>query len=369
MPTLTELLQPKNRQAILAELLEALRATNPAFPVTSWDPMEPYRAILEIDSRALAELAQHIPVIAQSGYVELAEGEWLTLLARNQFALERKPAVFNRGNVTLTAASFAPPYNILPGQLIFGTSLSGGLRWSNLTGGVLNPGGTLILEVQAESPGAKYNVVAEAINVLHTPLPGVSVSNAGNWVTVAGVDEESDAALRYRCKLRWAELSYGAVRDAYASWALGAHPSISKIRVRDDHPRGQGTVDVVLWGDGGLGPEAVDAANTIIQQRRPVTANVLVYAATPRTVSVQATVQVRAGFRDVAQIQAEAELARLQRDTPIGGTLYRAAVYEALFVRPYAINVNLANPGSDIQLATTEALIIQHNLTFDEVAP
>jgi uncharacterized phage protein gp47/JayE len=367
MPTLAELLQPKSRQTILAELLDALRTANPAFPVTSWDAMEPYRAILEIDSRALAELAQHIPLIAQSGYVELAEGEWLTLLARNQFDLERKPAVFNRGNVTLTAAAFAPPYTVLPGQLIFGTALTGGLRWSNLTGGVLNPGGTLTLEVQAESPGANYNVAAGAIKVLHTPLPGVSVSNVGNWVTVAGVNEESDAALRYRCKLRWAELSYGAVRDAYASWALGAHPSISKIRVRDDHPRGQGTVDVILWGEGGLGQEAVDAANAIIQQRRPVTADARVYAATPRNVQVQAIVQVRAGFRNTAQLQAEAELARLQRDTPIGGTLYQAAVYEALFVRPYVINVNLIAPLEDVRLLDAEALVIQRTLGFEEV--
>lgn len=364
MPGLDDLIRPRTRDEIRQDLLEEL--ARQGFPLTDFVPGSVARHVaVETPALGLEDLWRTVAAIARGGYLSTAEGPWLDLLAEEFFALRRQPAVFARGRVRLTAAQGFGPYTIDPGGLWVGTP--DGLRYQNITGGTLPQGGTLDLEVQAEHPGARYNVPTGAITVLHTPLPGVSVTNPPDWLLVAGADEEGDEALRTRCRSRWAELGGGATRHAYEFWARTAHPSVQQVRVLDDHPRGQGTVDVVIWGEGGLGAQVVQAVNAYIQERRPLTVSVAVYAATPRTVAVNATVSVRAGRLSEAQARVAEELAALQREIPIGGTLYRSRLIEALFVRPHVANVVLHSPALDIALGPTEALVLVPSLAWQEV--
>ncbi len=363
MPSLRSLLTPKSRDTILQELIDLLREKG--FFITDWHPGGVGRTLLEVDAAALEDLYALVPAIAAGGYLATAQGPWLDLLAESAYDLRRHPATFARGRVVLTAEPGYGPYTLEPGDLWLGTP--DGLRYHNTTGGVLPMGGTLEVEVQAESPGSRYNVPAGAISILHTPLPGVSVTNPPDWLLEAARDKETDEELRRRARLRWASLGTGATRAAYEFWALTAHPTVTKVRVLDDHPRGQGTVDVVIWGEGGLGDDVVSAVDAYIQERRPLTADVAVYSATPRTVDVEATVYVRAGYLFQAQAVVAEELAALQRATPIGGILYRSALIEALFARPYAVNVVLAQPTGDVVLGTVEALVLAPSLTWEEV--
>lgn len=364
MPTLDELLTPKGRDELRQMLLDEL--ARQGFPLTDFVPGSVARHVaVETPALGLEDLWRTIAQIARGGYLSTAEGPWLDLLAEEFFALERKRATFARGRVRLSAAPGFGPYTLAPGDLWVGTPE--GLLYQSVTGGVLPAGGQLDVEVQAESPGSRYNVPAGAISILHTPLPGVSVTNPADWLLEAGRDEETDEELRARCRARWAELGGGATRHTYEFWALTAHPAVTKVRVLDDHPRGQGTVDVVVWGEGGLGADVVAQVDAYIQERRPLTANVLVYAATPRVVSVVATIAVRAGYLSAAQSQVAGELATLQREMPIGGTLYRSRLIEALFARPHVVNVALATPNADIALAPTEALVLIPSLTWQEV--
>ncbi|TFU25647.1 baseplate J/gp47 family protein [Thermus tengchongensis] len=364
MPTLDELIRPRTRDEIRQALLDEL--ARQGFPLTDFVPGSVARHVaVETPALGLEDLWQTIVAIARGGYLSTASGPWLDLLAEEFFAVQRKPATYAQGRVRLTASPGFGPYAIAPGDLWVGTA--DGLLFNNITGGTLTPGGQLDLEVRAESPGARYNVPAGAIQILHTPLPGVSVTNPAEWLIVAGADEETDDDLRKRCRARWAELGGGATRHAYEYWALTAHPSVTKVRVLDDHPRGQGTVDVVIWGEGGLGADVVSQVNDYIQARRPLTANVLVYSATPRTVNVQAAIAVAAGHMAAAQAAVADELNALQRETPIGGILYRSRVIEALFARPYVVNVTVNSPGGDVVLGPTEAVVLAPVLTWQEV--
>jgi hypothetical protein len=85
-------------------------------------------------------------------------------------------------------------------------------------------------------------------------------------------------------------------------------------------------------------------------------------------VNVVATIYVRAGYLSQAQTAVAEELTALQRATPIGSTLYRSALIEALFARPYVVNVVLAQPTGDVVLGTVEALVLAPTLTWQEVA-
>ena len=90
-----------------------------------------------------------------------------------------------------------------------------------------------------------------------------------------------------------------------------------------------------------------------------------VYAATPTNIAVTATITLRAGFLAATQAEVTARLSDLQRSLPIGGTLYRSALIEALF-GAYVINVNLTAPTTDVALGTAQAGVLVPNLTYQE---
>ena len=359
MPTLEQLLQKRTRDQILQLLINILQARG--YSPTDWEPGSVQRTILEAVAAGIADLEDLRVKIAGSGFLEHAEGEWLDIVAKNMYGLTRKPAEFTRHIIRLRAAEGFGPYQITPGQLWVSTR--DGLRFSNVAGGVLPYGGELELEFISESAGGKYNVPIGAIDRLLTPLPGVSVSNIR--LIGAGADAETDESLRFRCRLRWASLGTGATADAYRFWALSAHSSVSKVRVLDQHPRGQGTVDVVVWGDGGLDPDAAAAVNDYIQARKPLTVDVAVYPAIETQIDVVATITLRAGFGDVTRSEVAGRLAEFQRALPIGGKIYRSALIEALFGK-YVINVELTSPSVDVQLSEAQAAVFSTNLTYVE---
>jgi uncharacterized phage protein gp47/JayE len=346
VPTLEQLLQPRNQQQVLARLLAILQTKG--YGPNDWIAGSEQRTLIELHAEGMAELEALRVAITRGGYLDTAEGAFLDLLGFNAYSLLRKEATFERQRFTLTCLSGFGPYNIQANQLWAGI---GDLRFNNLVGGLLNPGSTLSLEFRAESTGTAYRIALGTGTTLFTPLPGVTITN--DQVIEAAINRETDALFRERCRLRWAELGYGSTAAAYQSWALSADPSITKVRVLDQNPRGQGTLDVVLWGEGGLGGAAVAAANASIQQRKPLTANVAVYAASAVGISVTATIRVRSGFLAQAQSQAAAGLSALQLALPIGATVFRSAIIEALF-GPHVADVALSQPAADLTLTSIQ---------------
>ena len=348
---LADLTTPRSHVQVLSRLLTLIAGRG--LPITNFHSGDPLRHLLEVTAQSVSDVERLIAALAAGGYLELSAGEWLDVQAAD-WGLSRQSAVTARLTLTLTAGNFGP-YELQPGVLWF--SAAGGLRYSSATGGTLYPNSSLSVEVIAEAPGSAYNVPAGLINQMLTPLVGVSVSNPASGVLVAGADRESDEALRTRARLRWSELGGGATRTAYEFWALTAHPSVDQVRVLDQHPRGQGTLDVVVWGAGGLGSEVVETVNSYIQNRRPLTADVLVYSATPRSVDVNLTLY--APGADHARVEAEigAALGELQRQTAIGSALYRAGVIEVAMLPAGMIDARVDLPDA-VTLLPSEALVL-----------
>lgn len=228
----------------------ALAATA-GFPVTSWAVGRVARTLIEIVAGGLASLTTRLAQIAASGFLETAEGPWLTLFAASQYDVTRKPATFTTGYVTLTDSGGAGPYTITPGQCRVSTS--GGLVFTNVDGGTLAENGTLELTFRAESSGESYNAPLGSLTTLLTDLPGVTVDNpehgtTGTWLITAGADEESDSELRARCRDRWATLGAGGTAAAWRFWAMSAHEEVRRVRVRET---GQGHISITVAGTGG----------------------------------------------------------------------------------------------------------------------
>ncbi len=364
---LADLLKPRTRAQILSRMLGVLSIDYPGHSLTNYTPGDPQRTLLELPAEGIADAERLIAAVAAGGYLDTASGEWLSELAYSQYGLLRQDSVIAQGYLTFTALPGNGPYELEAGA-VWASTPSGAVRFVTLAGATVPVGGTVQVLAQAESPGSVSNVTANSLTVLNTPQPGLSVTNAPDWLVLAGADAESDLSLRQRCRLRWAERGGGATRGAYEFWALSSTPSVDKVAVLDQHPRGQGTVDVVLWGTGGLGPVPVALADAYIQDRRPVTADVQVYAATPRVLAF--SLQLYAPGADRTRIAGEiiANLSALQQATPIGGSVYLAEIIEAAMLPAGMLDVVTTTAPQYLHLAPTEALILQPTLTWRDFA-
>lgn len=362
---LTDLIRPRSRQQVVARMLDVLAAGRGlppnTFTLTNYVPGDPLRTLLELAAEGISDAERTISALGENGYLATASGPWLDALTESQYQLTRQPSTFARGMIRFYVTS-AGAISV-PAGMILGTL--GGLKYLSAEAVAVPAGGSADVEIRAEGPGNAYNVLAGSISVLHTPLPGLSITNLPNWLVEAGADSETDDALKARAALRWAELGGGATADAYRYWAFTAHPAVDRVRVLDEHPRGQGTVDVIVWGTGGLGPEVVTAVNTYIQQRRPLTADVQVYSA--RAATTTFTLSLYAPGMDQAAVTAQvlANLDAYSRSIEIGTWVYGAALVEAAMLPAGVLDAipDLIHRGN-IQLGPDEAPVFVPTITF-----
>lgn len=368
MTDLADLIETTTQDEELTALLAA--ATTEGFPTTSWQSGSVPRTILEIDAQVNAAQRSVVADIAKGGFLDLSTSGWLTLLAKSQWDLTREPAIITRGTVVLTCAANAGPYTV--GLRTLWISDTSGRRFTNITAGTLSTGSTLSLTWEAEQAGSTYNVAANTITVMTTPLAGVTVNNpSASWITQAGADEESDSALVLRCREKWAILGTGSTDDAYSYWAKASDTEIRRVKVRPHDDEGvdtDGHITIVLAGDTGtVSSGARDAAEAYIEARREICAQVHVVAASANTQAVTATLTVRADNRTQAALDITANLNALAMVVDIGDLGYRSAIIEALMQPTGMVNAVLTTPAADVDLDWDEVIAFTESFTWVEV--
>lgn len=183
--TLADLLDAPTDAEIREQLLADLNAAG--FPITDWESGAVLRTYIEMLVRGYSDLVGALlPKIAGGGFLDEAAGDWLTLLAKQLYDLDRTAATTTIQLATLTCDADNGPYTITAGQLIAETSKDqevAGRRYRNITGGTLNTDDTLELEWESEGPNdstkdeTNYVDTADTMTKLVTPLNGVSVNN------------------------------------------------------------------------------------------------------------------------------------------------------------------------------------------------
>ncbi|MGE4297519.1 MAG: baseplate J/gp47 family protein [Desulfovibrionaceae bacterium] len=265
------------------------------------------RGLLELWSWALHQLYLYLKFILVQAFPTEAEGEWLDLHVA-QVGLTRKAATKAVGTVVFSRSGTSGNIAIPVGRVVrTATDATGSVyRFVTTAAAVLADGQTEVaVPVEAEEYGAAANVTVGAICEISTVIPGVeAVANAADWLSSEGADAETDDQLRERYGLRWQE-NNGCTKYAYQSWALGVTGVIA-VRVLDQHPRGQGTVDVIVKGTAGIPTDAlIEAVAAVVADNQPVNDDVEVRGPTAVSVSVEATLRITSG--DAAAIVAEAE--------------------------------------------------------------
>lgn len=106
IPVLT-LQQQQTIASIRAKLLAYLTVNGT--PVTSWNDGDVERTLTEAEISALNDLVvSAIPSVVNGGFVDYATGDWLTLLAKQRFNLDRNLATFAQGTIRLSNSNGSP---------------------------------------------------------------------------------------------------------------------------------------------------------------------------------------------------------------------------------------------------------------------
>lgn len=219
--------------------------------VTSWKPGAVVRTMIAVTSVVISALSQLQAKIARSGFLELAEGSFLTLVAHYVYNADRLLAAFATGTVTLTNTG-GGIYSGDPGDLVVSTLA--GKTYRNVSPFSLGANATLALTVVADESGSGSNAAIGQISKLVTNLLGVTCTNA---LPLGARDDESDPALRIRCSEKLGARSPNGPADAYAyvartaTRADGSQIGVTRVRLKKD---GKGNVSIYCASDSGPTP-------------------------------------------------------------------------------------------------------------------
>jgi len=364
---LTTLLYEATKAEIYAKALEV--ADTLGLPVTSWSPGDPTRSLYHVLSEELETVEEIVSNYVASGFLDWATGDWLTLLANQVFRAERTAATYATTTVTLTNGGGGYFGGIEAGDITFKNSLTGA-TYTNTSGGDLlsGPGTTLDVTVVADEAGSDGSAGATEIDTLVTTYNGVTCSNA---TAATGVDEESDAALRIRCRAKLGSLSPNGPADAYDYVATTSEltGTTNVTRSRTDGDSTTGDVDVYLAGPSGAvaGPDVTLVESAILTYATPqcITPNVVSATAVSIAVTYQLWLYEAVGETTATiKVAVAAALAALFAAEPIGGDIittppgsFYKELIEATILKVYpnhAFRVSVAAPAGDTSLTISQ---------------
>ena len=186
-------------------------------------------------------------------FIKHAEGDWLEIKVAD-VGKKRKEAIKTRGYVTLYRDDYQNALQITKGHMfktlpdVNGKELKFYVLDTTVIGAGEKSGKVL---VEAESPGTGYNVSTGKITVSMIHLDGVvSVSNEEGWLYKEGADIEDLEDLRTRAEDAWSELAERTTEEKMINVSKKVS-GVLDVRVDAQHPRGQGTTDIIITSTSG----------------------------------------------------------------------------------------------------------------------
>ncbi|WP_336331650.1 baseplate J/gp47 family protein [Pseudomonas putida] len=249
---------------------------------------------------AIEGLYQHQAWLYRQIFPDTADEAELLHHAGNR-NIRQRSAVAATGTVQLSGTS--------------GITLSAGSVLKHVaSGALLNT--TAVAKLDA-SGAAPVSVVAQAVGVsmnglsgpvmLTSPPLGIDAMAAINVPLAGGSDIESPASVLVRLLELLRNPPAGGADYDYKRWALEVD-GVASATVLPKR-RGPNTVDVVITGENGAPSDLVIAACAArIEEVRPVTAEVFVYAPLIRTLNATANIELVSGYK-LADVQKAAQAA------------------------------------------------------------
>lgn len=238
--------------------------TAAGFIITNFKSGGVFYTLMMIVLQIYIEFIRLFRTVLNQMFVKHASGDWLELKAQD-YSKERKAATKTEGVLTLSGESGHATITIPKGTTfktekdINGTEL----RYFATEDVVFLAGETNVkVAVLAESEGIDYNVSEGRIVNCIKHLEGVdSITNETDWITKEGADTEDDESLRTRTLNSWSELAAGTTAAKYKAVAEKV-TGVLYADVDQLHPRGQGTVDIIITSTAGAASEELIAEVT-----------------------------------------------------------------------------------------------------------
>jgi phage-related baseplate assembly protein len=375
MTTLAELVTPLTKDQVQAAIYAGIAAQGTQ--TTTWKPGAIVRTMIYAVSVVLAAFSSLQATIANSGFLDLAERVWLTLLARYVYNVERDVGSFATGTITANNAG-GGTYSGDPGDII-AVNPTTGKSYRNTEAfsiGSMQTG--VVIPMQAVEIGTPSSSAAGAINTLETPLLGVTITNPAAFV---GTDEETDVSLRQRCREKTGSLSPNGPRDAYLFVAKSAKradgSSIGVTRARAI-PDGYGAIDLYLATASGavsgtvgdLGTDLGRVDDAMQRASTPLSVELRTHSATTVTVPITYAARItdKTG-KTVAEHEADvaARLAAYFPTLAIGGAIIPpddGAVLvdgikgEIAIALGGVLTLDVTLPAADVELTTSQVPIL-----------
>lgn len=339
------------------------------FPVTSWDPTDPFSVFITGGAKASMAYAQLTPEIAAAPFRTLAKGDWLTLLARSNWEIERTKASVAKRKLRLTDAGFGG-----------GTLSADSVKVKSDTDliyildedATVPAAGHVDATFRAESPGSVYNGSVVSYELV-TAIAGLDVADAPAGVTVPGLDEQSDDSLSEEMGDQWSTLGRGATDDAYEYIAKNVTTipagTVTRVSVQRRTPL-PGQVTIYVAGPTSASPvdgaDALDGATIItpmqnfidppghVGARAPNCVDVFVHSAKYKKIPIVGTIQCVAAERAAAQANAEKALNAYAANFPIGGGEFSGPVDLTRVLGKIAAQLS-DDPRNDIDITSPAA--------------
>lgn len=356
---LSQLIGFAERKEIEATLLAYLQDAD--FPITDWNSGGVMRTLLELETEVIDDLIGRsdsaIASILSQGWADLSDGDWADAVAHGLYGIDRRLGTVAAQSIVIACVAGRGPYVFTAGAAsFFGTD---GKRYVTTTGGALNGGFSLSLDVSAESPGTLRGLV----NRLESPLAGVSLVSATvkivSGVPQLGSDDETDSSLIGRCLARWPSLTEVGDTDRVEDWARAASTEVTRVRLDADQVNPGGVVVTVAGAGGAVSGGAVTTAQAYVDVRAPITDYITVQNASNLTITATAIVTAPAARLAEIKTAADAAWNAYLASAQIGDKVYRAQLVKSV-MDAGAIDIqviHLNGVGVDVTLASTQVPI------------
>ena len=264
----------ERRDELVTELKEE------GFVITNFHSGGIFYTLLMIVLRIEREFKMFLRAFLNNAFVTHASGAWLDLKATD-YSKKRKKAQKAQGLVTVSRTDAEGDAVKIEKGHVFKTKkdINGEeLRFFVLEATVLQQGAREVdVLVEAEMEGSRYNVPAGQITRSLTFLNGIDeITNGADWITREGSDTEDDDGLKTRTLRSWSELAARPIEDTFIN-AAESVPGVLFAQADCQHPRGQGTVDVIVTGTAGEATEGLlDAVREAVDKIAGPYDNILV---------------------------------------------------------------------------------------------
>ena len=331
---------------------------NEGFVISNFHSGGIFHTMLMIVLRVRIEFVELLRLVLNSMFLSHAKGVWLDIKAVD-FSTKRKQAQKTQGYVTISrsdakgeAVRVAKGHVFKTAKDVNGQELRFFAREDTvLQRGVLSTD----VPVEAELEGSRYNVPAGQITKSLLFLDGVeTIANGDHWITREGSDTETDESFRARGLRSWSELAQRAIHDTYVNVCEEVN-GVLYVTVDDQHPRGQGTIDVVVTSEAGPASESLlNEVRAVCETIKAPDDDVLVKSAEPVVQPISLTVTIPAALNQeelAASVEAAImDLLKIRQRRELHELTHADIIYKVKSELPSIRNVTVTEPEADLFL-------------------